>query len=86
MATLIRSVIISPDEMLTLKTVIIAPLTTKSFLYPTRISCVLQKKRGLILLDQIRVVEKSRLIRKIGVISKNTQLKIVNCLQELFAF
>ncbi len=71
--------------MASLKTAIIAPLMTKGFLYPTRISCTFQKKKGLILLDRIRTVDKLRLIRRIGVISRNTQLKIVNCLQELFA-
>ena len=78
-------IIISPNEMASLRTAIVAPLTTKGFQYPTRIPCTVQKKKGLILLDQIRAVDKSRLVRKIGVISKNTQLKIVDCLQELFA-
>ncbi len=78
-------IIIFSNEMASLKTAIIAPLMTKGFLYPTRISCTFQKKKGLILLDRIRTVDKLRLIRRIGVISRNTQLKIVNCLQELFA-
>ena len=78
-------IIISPNEMASLRTAIVAPMTSKGFQYPTRIPCTFQKKKGLILLDQMRSVDKARLIRKIGIISKNTQLKIVNCLQELFA-
>ena len=77
-------IIISPNEMVSLKTAIIAPMTAKGFLYPTRIPCTFQKKKGLILLDQMRAVDKARLTRKIGIISKSTQLKIINCLQELF--
>ncbi len=77
-------VIISPDEMSLLKTSIIAPMTSKGFIFPTRIQFTFQGKKGLILLDQIRAVDKSRLIQKIGSISQNARIKIVNCLQELF--
>jgi mRNA interferase MazF len=78
-------VVISPNEMSPLKTAIIAPMTSKGFSYPTRIPCTFQKKKGLVLLDQMRAVDKTRLIQKLGIISRNTQLKISNCLQELFA-
>ncbi|RZB30673.1 MAG: mRNA interferase MazF [Desulfobacteraceae bacterium Eth-SRB1] len=78
-------VIISPDEMSSLKTSIIAPMTSKGFNFPTRIQCTFQSKKGLILLDQMRAVHKSRLIQKLGAISQSAQIKIVNCLQELFA-
>jgi len=79
-------VIISPNEMSPLKTAIIAPMTSKGFKFPTRISCSFQSKKGLILLDQMRAVDKKRLVQKIGVISKTTQTKVINCLQELFAY
>jgi len=79
-------VIISPDEMSSLKTAIVAPMTSKGFIFPTRIHCTFQGKLGLILLDQMRTVDKSRLIQKLGVISKSAQIKVVNCLQELFAY
>ncbi|MBW1940958.1 MAG: type II toxin-antitoxin system PemK/MazF family toxin [Deltaproteobacteria bacterium] len=79
-------IIISPNEMSPLKTVIIAPMTSKGFFFPTRISCTFQGKKGLILLDQMRAVDKVRLIQKLGVISKNTQMKTLKCLQELFAY
>ncbi len=78
-------VVISPDEMSALKTAIVAPLTSKGFQFPSRISCIFQSKNGLILLDQMRAVDKSRLVRKLGVISTEDQHKIVNCLQEFFA-
>ncbi len=79
-------VVISPNEMSPLKTAIMAPMTSKGFSYPSRISCTFQGKKGLVLLDQMRAVDKTRLIQKLGVISKNAQLKISDCLQELFAY
>lgn len=79
-------VVISPDEMSALKTAIVAPMTSKGFQFPSRIPCVFQGKNGLILLDQMRAVDKSRLVQKLGVISTDDQHKIVNCLHELFAF
>ncbi|CAK8719660.1 mRNA interferase [Candidatus Electrothrix aarhusensis] len=78
-------VILSPDEMSALKTAIIAPMTSKGFQFPTRIPCTFQGKKGLILLDQMRSVDKSRFIKKLGAISKSTQVKTISCLQELFA-
>ncbi len=79
-------VVISPDEMSALKTVIVAPITSKGFKFPTRIPCSVKGKNGLILLDQIRAVDKSRLIQRLGIINKSLQLQIINCLQELFAY
>jgi mRNA interferase MazF len=79
-------IVISPNEMSPLKTAIIAPMTSKGFNFPTRISCTFQGKKGLILLDQMRAVDKTRLVQKLGVISKNAQIKTINCLQELFAY
>ena len=79
-------VVISPDEMSSLKTAIVAPMTSKGFEFPTRIQCTFQGKKVLILLDQIRAVDKSRLNKKIGTISKNAQRTTIDCLQELFAF
>lgn len=78
-------VVISPDEMSALKTAIVAPMTSKGFICPTRIQITFQGRKGSILLDQMRAVDKSRLIQKAGSISRSTQVKIVSCLQELFA-
>ncbi|MBU3915478.1 type II toxin-antitoxin system PemK/MazF family toxin [bacterium] len=79
-------VVISPDEMSVLNTAIVAPMTSKGFSFPTRIQCTFQGKKGLILLDQMRTVDQSRLIQKLGIISKSSQIKTINCLQELFAY
>jgi len=78
--------IISPDEMnRNISTVIVAPMTTKGRKYPTRISCAFQGKKGQIILDQIRTIDKERLVKKLGVISKTSQKKTLNILQEMFA-
>jgi len=79
-------VIISPDEMNhNISTVIIAPITSKLRNYPTRISCRIEGKQGQIVLDQIRTVDKVRLIKKIDTLSKSAQIKVVSILQEMFA-
>ncbi|MBN1552890.1 type II toxin-antitoxin system PemK/MazF family toxin [bacterium] len=78
--------VISPDEMNRfISTVIVAPITTKGRDYPTRITCEFQGKQGQIVLDQIRTVDKSRLIRKLGKIDKNSQTELLAILTEMFA-
>ena len=78
--------IISPNEMNRyISTVIVAPMTTKGRNCPTRISCSFRGKSGQIVLDQIRTVDKRRLVKKLGVISKNAQTKNLNLLHEMFA-
>ncbi len=78
--------IISPDQMnRNVKTAIIAPMTTKSRSFPTRIACEFEGKNGFIVLDQIRTVDKARLIKKLGEIEDDTQMKVVEKLQEIFA-
>jgi len=79
-------VIISPDEMQRLGTVLIAPMTSKGFAYPCRISCKFEGKKGLILLDQIRAADKTRLIKYLGDMDKNTQLQICDKMQEMFTY
>jgi mRNA interferase MazF len=79
--------IISPDEMNRhIRTVIVAPMTTAGKDYPTRISCKFKKKKGQIVLDQIRTTDKTRLIKKLGSINPETQLEVISVLQRLFAF
>lgn len=77
-------VIVSPDELSALSTVLVAPMMTQGFEYPCRVTCTFQNKQGLILLDQMRAVDKLRLIRKLGSVSKETQEAVCNCLQEMF--
>jgi len=79
--------VISPDEMnRNIRTVIIAPMTSAQKKYPTRIFCKFQKKKGQIVLDQLRTVDKTRLIKKLGTIDSKDQLEVISILQRLFAF
>ena len=78
--------IVSPDEMQALSTVLVAPMTTQGFDFPFRVRCLFQNKSGLILLDQIRAVDKSRLIKKLGLLPKNTHEEVCDCRQEMFKF
>lgn len=78
-------VIISPNEMnRNISTVIIAPLTSTQRNYPTRINCQVQGKEGQIVLDQIRTVDKLRLITKIDFLNRKTQIKLHKVLNEMF--
>jgi len=78
--------IISPDEMnLYINTVIIAPMTTKGRDYPTRVPVRFKDRTGKIVLDQIRTIDKSRLIRKLGIIRSSTQEKVLATLNEMFS-
>ena len=79
-------VVISPPEMHDhLRTVIVAPMTTKSKAAPFRIAATHAGKKGLILLDQIRAVDKSRLVKKLGSLSPKALEATLNTLQEVFA-
>ena len=79
-------IIISPNEMnYNISTVIIAPLTSKLRNYPTRIPCKVEGKQGQIVLDQIRTIDKSRLVKKIDTLNKITQIKVLNVLKEMFS-
>lgn len=78
--------VISPDEMNRhIATVIVAPMTTKGREYPTRVPCSFQGKEGQVVLDQIRTVDKARLVQKLGKIDKITQEKVLSILAEMFA-
>jgi mRNA interferase MazF len=78
--------IISPDEMNRyISTVIVAPMTTKGQPYPTRVACRFQDKEGQVVLDQIRTIDKSRLIQKLGQLDKRTQAEVLTTLGEMFA-
>ncbi|PZO39631.1 MAG: transcriptional regulator [Pseudanabaena frigida] len=79
-------VIVSPNELnRNISTVIIAPMTTKGRAYPTRVICQFQEKEGQIVLDQIRTVDKSRLVKRIGEISQDEQREVLSILAEIFA-
>ncbi len=79
-------VIVSPDEMNThVATVIIAPLTTQGRAYPTRTPCHITGKDGFVVLDQLRTVDKQRLVKHIGRLPRETQLAVLDILAAMFA-
>ena len=78
--------IISPDEMnLHLRTAIVAPMTTAERPYPTRVAVMFQGKRGQVALDQLRAVDRQRLVRKLGTVSARTAAAVSATLIEMFA-
>lgn len=78
--------IISPDEMNNnISTVIVALMTSKGRSYPSRVNCTFQGIHGQIVLDQIRTVDKNRLVKKLGAISGTTKCKVLDSLAEMFA-
>jgi mRNA interferase MazF len=80
-------VVVSPEEMDEyLSTLIVAPMSSTELPAPFRIPVIFMQKEGLILLDQICTLEKSRLIRRLGAISEETMAKALEVLQEVFAY
>lgn len=78
--------IISPNEINdNINTIIIAPLTSKRQNYPTRVVCKFDNKTGQIVLDQIRTIDKSRLVKHLGQIDSSTQQEVLRVLSEMFA-
>ncbi len=78
--------VISPDEMNRhINTVIIAPMTTQQKNYPSRIACNFQGKSGQIVLDQMRTVDKARLVKALGKIDEAIQTQVLAVLSEIFA-
>ncbi|MGH8283932.1 MAG: type II toxin-antitoxin system PemK/MazF family toxin, partial [Gammaproteobacteria bacterium] len=79
-------VIISPDEMNRhIGTAIVAPMTTHGREYPSRVPVLFQRKRGQIVLDQIRTVDKQRLVKHLGKLNAPTASRVLTVLSELFA-
>jgi mRNA interferase MazF len=68
-----------------IKTVIVAPMTSKGTTYPTRVACKFQGKQGQVVLDQIRTVDKTRLVKRLGKIDKQTGGEVLTVLGEMFA-
>lgn len=77
--------VISPDEINRyLRTVIVAPMTTAARPYPTRVALTFQGKRGQVTLDQLRAVDRQRLVRKLGRVSSKTAQAVSTLLVEMF--
>ncbi len=78
--------ILSPDETNRfIDTVIVAPISSKGHRYPTRIPCTLDGKKGQVILDQIRTVDKARLVNRMGRLDRPTQKAVLDVLAEMFA-
>ena len=78
--------IVSPDEMnCHLMTPIVAPMTTAERAYPTRVAVTFQGKKGQVALDQIRAVDRQRLLKKLGSVSPKTAVVVSATLAEMFA-
>ena len=79
-------VIVSPDELNEhLRTVIVAPMTTGGRAYPWRIRCKFQRRSGYVVLDQLRTVDRERLVKRLGALSADTMTDVLSGLQEMFA-
>ena len=78
--------VVSPDEMNRhIRTVIVAPMTTKGHEYPTRVPCRFRRRTGQVVLDQIRTVDAARLVRSLGRLDVNTGIRVLAVLGEMFA-
>ena len=78
--------VLSPDEMNQhIRTVIVAPMTTKGQAYPTRVECRFRGKLGQVVLDQIRTVDKPRLVKRLGRLDRRTADRVLSVLGEMFA-
>ena len=78
--------VISPDEMNRhIGTLLIAPMTTRVRHYPSRVPCAFQGQSGEIVLDQIRAVDKTRVIRRLGRLEETTQASVLAVLAQMFA-
>jgi len=79
------ALVVSPDEMNThISTVIIAPMTTKGRNYPTRVPCTFQGKTGEVVLDQLRTVDKARLVKRLGRLDAAASDAALAVLAEMF--
>lgn len=78
--------VIAPDDMNhAIRMVIVAPMTTRGRPYPSRVPCRFQGKSGQVVLDQIRTVDRSRLVKKLGRIDARTAAAVLDVLRDLFA-
>lgn len=78
-------IVVSPDELNdALSTFIVAPMTTGGHPYPFRIPCRFQRRKGYVVLDQLRTVDSDRLVRRLGRISAPTFKRCLGVLREMF--
>jgi mRNA interferase MazF len=79
-------IVVSPNEMNVLNTIIVAPMTSKGFDFIFRPKIKFEDKNGLVLLDQIRTVDKARLVKKIGEVDEKVSKSISNMLVKMFEY
>lgn len=78
-------VVISPDEQNRhIRTVIVAPMTSQGQPYPTRVPCRFQGKSGQIVLDQIRTVDRSQLVKRLGKLTSGQATEMLEVLAAMF--
>jgi mRNA interferase MazF len=78
--------VISPDEMNRhVRTAIVAPMTTRGPTFPSRVPCRFQGKDGQVVLDQIRTVDRVRLVKRLGRLDARTAARVLEVLQEIFS-
>jgi len=78
-------VVVSPDELNAyLRTFIVTPLTTGGYPYPFRVPCRFEGRAGYVVIDQIRTVDRERLVRRLGKLSPSTLGRVLTILQEMF--
>ena len=79
-------VVVSPDEINAyLRTVIVAPLTTGGQKYPFRVPCRFASRNGEVVVDQLRTVDRERVVRHLGRLSPVTLAQVLSTVQEMFA-
>ena len=77
--------IVTPEELIDLPSLMVAPMTTSSASLPSRIECYFEGSKGYIMVDQIRSLEQSSFIKKLGELELDVQVTLCDCLQEFFA-
>ena len=78
--------VLSPDELAgVLRTVLVAPMTTAPREYPFRVPCHFRGREGFVAIDQIRAIDRSRIVRRLGTLPPGTRGSLLETLQEFFA-
>ena len=78
--------IITPDELITLPNLLVAPMTTSFESIPSRVECIFEGTKGFIMIDQIKTIEKLCFIKKLGELENNIQINLCDRFQEFFAY
>jgi mRNA interferase MazF len=78
-------VVVSPDELSHLPTLIVLPMTSGGHAYPFRIPCRLQGKPGFVVVDQVRTIDRTRAVKRLGKLTPRTLSSVLDALREMFA-